>query len=200
LSNYGNQVILEMARFLRENPSATVNQLAEHMGWAENRSVYYWLNQAGFKGIRDFRKVALDRSFSFSNEDIIREDLEKTYLPIVEQINSPKHYEYAKEDFLCLIKTSTTSFVYRVSNHDWAPFLIPGDLLVVDPEVKPQNQDIFLVWVRGQGTLILKKLADNYFARDPYAFNVLKGSSHFNYIGCVVLLYRLRKNKTPKFE
>ncbi len=191
MSNYGNQVITEMARYLRENPSATVNHLAEHMGWAENRSVYYWLHQAGFKGIRDFRKAALGRTIALTDEDILRDSPVKAYLPVVNRITSPKHYEYANEDFLCLIKTSPRAFAYIINEKCWEPLLQYGDILVVDPEIKPEEQDFFLVWVRGKGAIILKKLGEDYYALDPYAQEILRSSSYF-FIGSVLLLYRLR--------
>ncbi len=193
MSNYGNQVILEMARFLRENPSATVNQLAEHMGWAESRSVYYWLNQSGYKGIREFRAAALDRSVPFGEENhILRDNPIQTYIPIVRHIASPKHYEYATEDFLCLVETSNKAFAYLITDSLWAPFLIAGDLLVIDPDVKPKEQDLFLAWVRGYGTLILRMIAENCIVKDPYACEVLKDRP-FNIIGSVVLLYRYKQ-------
>lgn len=197
MSNYGKQVILEMARFLRENPSATVNQLSDHMGWAENRSVYYWLNQVGFTGIRDFRRAAMDRSLPFFEEDVIREDSCKTYIPIVQQIDSPKHYKYAEEDFLCQINTSRKSFAYQVTNSLWTPVVLKGDLLVIDPEVKPEEQDLFLAWVRGSGTILLRKIGDGYFVKDPFSLEVLKDPT-FSFIGSVVLLYRVRKNLKTK--
>lgn len=194
MSNYGKQVILEMARFVRENPSATVSQLAEHMGWAENRSVYYWLNQTGFTGIKDFRKAAIDRTLPFSEKELLKESPLKTYIPIIRRINSPRHFEYADEDFLCQVKTSPQAFAYTVPDSRWSPMILEGDLLVVDPAVKPVDKSFFLAWVSGAGTLILRKITNDCFAQDLYLDGHLK-SSDFSFIGTILLLYRITEPK-----
>ncbi|MDD4263585.1 MAG: hypothetical protein PHI65_03690 [Firmicutes bacterium] len=194
MRNYGKQVILEMARFLRENPSATVNQLAEHMGWAENRSVYYWLNQTGYTGIKDFRKAALDRSLPFSETELLKENPLKAYIPVIRQINSPNHYEYADEDFLCQIKTSSKAFAYLLQDSKWSPMMLPGDLLVIDPAVKPKESSLFLAWINGLGTHILRKIADNCFAQDIYLEKPIK-DANFSFIGSIILLYRVTTSK-----
>ncbi|MDD2430828.1 MAG: hypothetical protein PHD88_03880 [Firmicutes bacterium] len=194
MRNYGKQVILEMARFLRENPSATVNQLAEHMGWAENRSVYYWLNQTGYTGIKDFRKAALDRSLPFSETELLKENPLKAYIPVIRQINSPNHYEYADEDFLCQIKTSSKAFAYLLQDSKWSPMMLPGDLLVIDPAVKPKESSLFLAWINGLGTHILRKIADNCFAQDIYLEEPIK-DANFSFIGSIILLYRVTTSK-----
>jgi hypothetical protein len=48
-----------MAWVIREDPSITVKELTKKMGFAEQKSVYYWLDKANFKGLKAFRRAVL---------------------------------------------------------------------------------------------------------------------------------------------
>lgn len=62
-------IIHEMARFLLMNPSITAKELARKMGYAEEKSIYYWLNKAGFSGMKEFRRKVLSRQFPVEGVD-----------------------------------------------------------------------------------------------------------------------------------
>lgn len=61
-----DEILQKMARFIQSNPNITVRELASLLGYAEERSVYYWLNKARFAGIRDFRQAVLTGRFNFT--------------------------------------------------------------------------------------------------------------------------------------
>lgn len=48
-----------MRAVVRAHPTITVHELAREMGYSEDRSVYYWLRKAGFRGLRDFKESVL---------------------------------------------------------------------------------------------------------------------------------------------
>lgn len=54
-----HDVLQRMSQLVRERPAITVRELADALGYSQERSVYYWLNKADFRGIRQFRDAVL---------------------------------------------------------------------------------------------------------------------------------------------
>src|SRR5690606_36790877 len=54
-----HDVLQRMSQLVRERPDITVRELADALEYSQERSVYYWLNKAGFRGIRQFRDAVL---------------------------------------------------------------------------------------------------------------------------------------------
>lgn len=48
-----------MAALVREDPAITVAEIARRLGYSEEKSVYYWLEKARIKGIREFKRMVL---------------------------------------------------------------------------------------------------------------------------------------------
>ena len=48
-----------MAEIILARPSVTARQLAQELGFAQERSVYYWLRKAGYGGLQSFRAAVL---------------------------------------------------------------------------------------------------------------------------------------------
>jgi hypothetical protein len=53
-----------MAKLVLKNPNISAKEIARSLGYAEQKSIYYWLQKAGFKGMRDFRQAVLSRNGS----------------------------------------------------------------------------------------------------------------------------------------
>ena len=47
----------KITQLVRENPAITVKEIAKALGYSEERSVYYWLEKAKYKGIKDFKQT-----------------------------------------------------------------------------------------------------------------------------------------------
>ncbi|HHY37802.1 MAG TPA: S24 family peptidase [Clostridia bacterium] len=52
-------VLERMAALVREDPAITVAEIARRLGYSEEKSVYYWLEKARIKGIREFKRMVL---------------------------------------------------------------------------------------------------------------------------------------------
>lgn len=52
-------VLERMAALIREDPAITVAEIARRLGYSEEKSVYYWLEKARVKGIREFKRMVL---------------------------------------------------------------------------------------------------------------------------------------------
>ena len=48
-----------MAQIIRENPTATVREIAAQLGFSEEKSVYYWLQKERFRGLKEFKRAVL---------------------------------------------------------------------------------------------------------------------------------------------
>ena len=46
----------QMAYFILANPNITGKELAAKLGYSEPKSIYYWLEKAGYEGLKDFKK------------------------------------------------------------------------------------------------------------------------------------------------
>ena len=61
--------IERMASIVREDPSVTVRELARRMGFAEQKSIYYWLGKQRYRGLKDFKRAVLAQRYSAKLED-----------------------------------------------------------------------------------------------------------------------------------
>ncbi len=54
-----NDVLDKIAELILQDPSISVRELARRLGYAEEKTVYYWLSKRGFHGIRPFKRAVL---------------------------------------------------------------------------------------------------------------------------------------------
>src|SRR5690606_40893736 len=52
-----------MSEIILQRPSVTGKELARELGFAQERSVYYWLHKAAYAGLRDFRAAVLTGAY-----------------------------------------------------------------------------------------------------------------------------------------
>jgi len=129
-------IINDMARFVLMDPNISAKELAEKMGYAEQKSVYYWLQKAGFKGMKDFRKAVLSRTFSISGEKPvipIAKDAERVFLMPAYPQRRDLRARSSLRDYLANIITPE-AFGILVET-EISSLAHPGDLIVVDPTV-----------------------------------------------------------------
>lgn len=125
-----------MRKAVQAQPTITVRELAALMGYSEERSVYYWLQRAGFKGLRDFKASVLT---GWDHGD----DASVKMSGIVAGVQEDGDDEY--KDRMLTVDTA-----------EFAPWLLPGDRLVLDATQKPR--DGHLVVLRfAQGKTLLRR-------------------------------------------
>jgi len=149
-------IIDKMVRFVVANPNITARELAEMLGYAEPKSVYYWLEKAGFRGMKDFRKAVLSRSFpppAGKAETPIAKDAPNAFLiPIYHDAKDFQGYSYLKD----YLKThlSPSSFAILLSTDEFQPLAKTGDLLIIDPKASLGEGDLLLVNKNGNNHLV----------------------------------------------
>ncbi|MHB1610191.1 MAG: hypothetical protein ACYCT0_00710 [Sulfobacillus sp.] len=57
------RVLNQMAQFILEDPYITAKQLAKKLGYAEEKTVYYWVDKASFRGLQSFKRAVLGGQF-----------------------------------------------------------------------------------------------------------------------------------------
>ena len=147
-------VIDQIAKLIEADPNVTARQIAKALGYAEEKSVYYWLSKAGYNGIKDFKKALLKKalpspkrpdtpiardadsgSFSFFS------DREQKALGVDLQDHLDEHL-------------GGDSYCVLLSEYDYEPLASLGDVLLIDPDAPSYQGDLQWACVRGKMRLV----------------------------------------------
>jgi len=152
-----------MVHIVMRNPNATAKDIATELGYAEEKSVYYWLGKAGFRGLKDFKLAVLKRTPP-------QPQVEPPQAGYVREAGEPPFRLYPEEDTRALptglwehIRKQAGPHSYGVllTKSDFPPLVSRGDVLVVDPHAPFFQGD--LVWVSVKGS---KRLVRRYGQSD----------------------------------
>lgn len=140
-----DDVLQEITRLVREEPTLTVRELARRLGYAEEGSVYYWLRKAGFRGIQDLRRAVLGgreaREPLSPWPQQVREG--EPSLPSVPFFADSG--DTPAERLVVHLPVSPRSFARRVQTGEYAPYLLSDDIVVVDPRGAFRDGDLAFV-------------------------------------------------------
>ncbi len=146
-------VIDQMSKLILADPNVTARQLAKSLGYAEEKSVYYWLAKAGFRGIKDFKKSVLARSLPAPRRtEHYARDSSDTFMPLFSDtarkaLGTGLHQHIG--DGL-----SHESFGVLVTESGCEPLAARGDILLVDPSAPTLQGDLQWASVRGRMRLV----------------------------------------------
>lgn len=139
----------QMAQLVLANPTITAKELAQKMGYAEQKSVYYWLEKAGYRGMKDFKKSVLSGCFQFAKvpgEIPAVKDSIKLPIPLYtgDRMRSLDCSEFLHS------RLGPESFAIQVSGEKSGHPGSPGDILIIDPEAPCDQGSIVLVSINGR--------------------------------------------------
>lgn len=159
----GDDTLRTMASFIRANPTATVRELAAHMGFSEERSVYYWLHKLGFRGLKDFKRHVITERGAGAVEEAREE--EANYA-LTQQV---------------------------VTTSEYTPWILPGDRLEVAPKRPPADGDLVLVDLPGAKAALRRYYGRSTLVHParPHDIHRLDGGTA-RLVGVVVRLVRTR--------
>lgn len=149
-------IIDDMVHIVMQNPNATAKDIAAELGYAEEKSVYYWLAKAGFRGLKDFRLAVLRRTPP-------QPPAEAAPAPYVRDSGDPSFRLYPEEDTRALpiglwehIRKQAGPHSYGVllTKSEFPPLVSRGDVLVVDPGAPFFQGDLIWVTVKGAKRLV----------------------------------------------
>lgn len=128
-----------MAEIVRAEPTITVRELAQRLGFAEEGSVYYWLRKSGHSGLRSFKKAVLKgpgvaSSFLRQTGPDAKDQKGLQFTPSSTQ---EKKLRYGIE-------------TWTVESTEYRPWILPGDCLEIECDVRPKEGDLVLIELPGE--------------------------------------------------
>ncbi|MGI6037468.1 MAG: LexA family protein [Limnochordia bacterium] len=171
----------KMTYLIKENPTITARQLATALGYAQEKSVYYWLRKMGYKGLRDFKADVLAQP---SGLEKIREGTSPYYIQEL-PIHGPLGTAYGRVPLVVLEgELSPESFAVTVTTDDYVPLVDADDLLIIDPEARWASGDLVLqaqgadyklrrLYTTGDGYLLIHPLKEKTYRTVPDRIGIL---------------------------
>jgi len=129
----GEHPLDKIVALIRARPTITVRELARELGYAEERSVYYWLHKAGYKGLRTLKREVLGGRDGRG---------EAKSCALGDEPPADKVQEAPLE---------AAPWVITVSTRVYEPWVRAGDELHIDPTAEPASGDLVLVDLPGEG-------------------------------------------------
>lgn len=185
-----NETLAHMAALIRENPSITVREIANEMRFADNKSVYYWLGKANFKGIQDFKKNVLGTDSS-TVEGISVEMNRNNYFLLKVPLRSWRNIK--KEDgpqwyyFLHQNPNPRGIFAIQIETNDFTPWFFNQDILVIDT-LQDYQQGMWVLLKQGRNYSI-GRVGNQGQIFEPNTFAVLK-KSKYKILGVIINQHR----------
>lgn len=81
-------VIDKIADLILQDPSISVREVARRLGYAEEKTVYYWLSKRGFRGIRPFKRAVLTGQYRHVLRPSSEAPKRSSRLPVADRLAS----------------------------------------------------------------------------------------------------------------
>lgn len=131
------RVIDQIANLILEDPLITASRIARKLGYAEEKTVYYWLHKSHFGGLNAFKKAVLHGQFLSQNS--AAEEAPGLYgrLPVTEQWTADGNPVF-QGDTMAIPSGAPAELIWRYSGPP-VMAILPHDLLVltsIDPNLR----------------------------------------------------------------
>ena len=137
-------IVDDMAKLVLNNPNISARQIAQTLGYAEPKSVYYWLKKSGFNGMKHFRQEVLKKNIYLQKEQsgpqTAREQPIRTSMPtdLVRYLE-----DHLQQGSLAFVITKDSGNTAR-----------QGDMAIVDPEGPLGQGDLVLTKAEGANVVL----------------------------------------------
>ena len=149
--------ILKMARLIRQRPSISARDVAKSLGYAEPKSVYYWLGKIGFS-FRTFKEAVLSGVWPGSDGGMA-EPLRSydSAVPVAEAFNPDG--TPVRGDGTPPFTWPGALFAYLWRREGYLPHICPGDWVVVANENGSRRATVLLL--DEEGTPAVARVIDD---------------------------------------
>ncbi len=147
------RVLNQMAQLILEDPFITAKQLARQLGYAEEKSVYYWVDKTMFHGLNGFKRAVLSGQYRVSSSPARDQRSRYGRVPVVAGFRSNGDPILSGET-LPITGASGAQWLWRYPGPVSGPFL-PLDSLILGPWGE-EDQDVH--WCLGYQPLFEKPL------------------------------------------
>lgn len=158
-----NETLAYMAALIRENPNITVREIANNLKFADNKSVYYWLNKANYHGIGDFKQAVLKEHTDCLEGFSVIQNGESKFLVKVpvrswnqRKTEKPHNWVYLFHH----VPNPEGLFAFNVETNEFAPWFIQGDLIVVNTTIG-KNASTWILLRKGRTYMIGRRDGNN---------------------------------------
>lgn len=142
----------KIADVILTDPSVSVREIAQRLGYAEERTIYYWINKRGFHGIRPFKRAVL--TGQFRGQLHARESTARPgRLPVADRLTKTGDPVYTGETVPITLDRGRGLYVWRYQG-DPEIGILPLDLLVIGP-VDLDSAELVLAQ-SAAGTVVLR--------------------------------------------
>lgn len=157
-------VLDRLAEMVRQNPAVTVHDAAQALGYAEPKSIYYWLHKARFRGFKEFKKAVLTGLYPerMRRPSLVaprvregRTPYSTDLLPLARGLGPDGGPIWAGVSPLPRRHLSERAFALDWLSGEYFPFFMPGDHLAIDPEASLRAGDTVLA-ISGQLPVLLR--------------------------------------------
>jgi SOS-response transcriptional repressor LexA len=138
-------IINKMERLVLANPNISARELAKRLGFLEQKSVYYWLEKAGYKGLKDFRAKVLTRSSPITHKLSDKPSTKKDslrWIPLFKDSGADTNMDL--KDFIQQ-NLAEDGFCILVSGDYLLPWAGNNDVLLVDKVAQTRSGDLVIV-------------------------------------------------------
>src|SRR5690606_42114663 len=124
-----------MAEIILQRPSVTGKELARELGFAQERSVYYWLHKAGYAGLKEFRTDVLTGAYALAAPPVGSRALRAPQVAEVPLVSSfhrdpgrPREYVVPTQPL------SHSALALTVDSDEYRPLVARSHTLLVEPD------------------------------------------------------------------
>lgn len=137
-----------MAEIILQRPAVTARQLAHALDFAQERSVYYWLRKAGFRGLTDFRTAVLTGEYPVATEastgPVALRATHVAEVPLLAAERPPTGS--TPLDYVITTRSvSRDAFAVTIESDEYRPLVERNDILLIDPDERLADGDLALV-------------------------------------------------------
>ncbi len=158
----------KMTSIVRRDPSITVKDLTREMGFAEQKSVYYWLDKHGFRGLREFKRAVLSQRSSFELDkpkqseqaretSTLRPGHRVISVPVATAVSTDGTPVWSQYAFHMEFPEEMPSSVYAIRARDLFGTGKRNEWLIVDPIGSPKDGSL-VVASRQDGSKLVARL------------------------------------------
>lgn len=185
-----------MAAIIIARPAVTAREIAEELGFAQQRSVYYWLRKAGYGGLTRFREAVLTGQYPVATYTEGPFKPRATHVAEV-PLTVGDSAQTASSEYVVTTQTvGQATFALAIRSDEYYPIFERHDVLLIDPDVAVADGDIVLVRSKEQPDVLCRA----YAGRQPLYVHPVTGrpllaktsgnGSAFELLGRVIGLQR----------
>lgn len=123
------RVLDQIAQLILEDPFITAVQIARKLGYAEEKTVYYWIDKGHYQGLTAFKRAVLGGHYHPGESSLHEPRVRYGRLPVIERFRTNGDPVLTGET-ISLPQSQKTQYAWRYQGSP-LPTVLHGDLLLL---------------------------------------------------------------------